>query len=138
MYDLSGNHKYNLILGNDIFSELQIDLCFSDKTIRVNGGAYEGCTSPMKDFTTMMSSAHSHDYTFNYEELWERKNVLYTTWPTRCILDGNYEKSELRKVVSNNKKLIDDERYALHNLLSKYEFLFDGTLGTWTTKPINI
>ena len=26
----------------------------------------------------------------------------------------------------------------LHNLLSKYEFLFDGKLGTWKTKPVDI
>ena len=26
----------------------------------------------------------------------------------------------------------------LHAILTKYEFLFDGTLGTWKTKPVDI
>ena len=38
--DSHGNHKYDVILGRDILSELQVCLCFSDKKIRVNGGAY--------------------------------------------------------------------------------------------------
>ena len=26
----------------------------------------------------------------------------------------------------------------LHDILNKYEFLFDGTLGTWKTKPADV
>ena len=40
---------YGIIIGHDMLSKLKIDLCFSDHVIRVNGGAREGCTAPMKD-----------------------------------------------------------------------------------------
>ena len=46
------------------------------------------------------------------------------------ILDAHYEKYDLRKVESNNKKLTEYKRNEIHNLLTKYKFLFDITLGT--------
>ena len=48
MDDSQGNHNYDMILVHDIFSELQTDLYLSNKTIRVHGGMFEGCTAPMK------------------------------------------------------------------------------------------
>ena len=48
MDDSWGNHRYNMILGCDILSELKEYLRFSIITIRVNGGAYEVCTDPTK------------------------------------------------------------------------------------------
>ena len=38
-----------MILGRDILYELQIDLYFSDYTIRVNIRYYKGCTTPVED-----------------------------------------------------------------------------------------
>ena len=38
-----------MIIGQDLTKELQIDPCFSDFSIRVNGGAYEGCTASMRE-----------------------------------------------------------------------------------------
>ena len=43
-----GKHKYDMILGRDIFSELKIVLYFYNNTIWVDGGAYEVFTSMMK------------------------------------------------------------------------------------------
>ena len=63
MSDSQGNHKYDMILGHDKLSELQIYLCFSNNTIRVNGGMYEVCTSQIKYITNITPSAQSHDDT---------------------------------------------------------------------------
>ena len=49
---------------------------------------------------------------------------------TSYILYDQYEKSDLCKVAPNNKQLTEDKRNALHNILTKYEFLFNITLGT--------
>ena len=49
MDDSQGHHRYDMMLGCDILSEPNIDLCFFHKTVRVNKGTYEGCTAPMKD-----------------------------------------------------------------------------------------
>ena len=41
-------------------------------------------------------------------------------------------------VPSNDKNLTEDEHNALHDLTTKYELLFNVTLGTWKTKSIDI
>ena len=46
---LQENLRYEMIIGWDFFSELQIYLCFPDYIIRGNGGVYEGCTTSMRD-----------------------------------------------------------------------------------------
>ena len=74
----------------------------------------------MKYVTTTILSAQSHDDKFCHEDLWESKHVLDPMRCTHPILDAHYEKSELRKISSNKKKLPDDERDALHDILSKY------------------
>ena len=35
------------------------NLCFTNKTKRGNGGAYEGCTPPMKDVSETISMRHA-------------------------------------------------------------------------------
>ena len=50
-----------------MLSKLKIDLCFSDHVIRVNGGAHEGCNTPMKDMNNAAVtklSARFHNETF--------------------------------------------------------------------------
>ena len=49
--DLRFNHRYDMILGRDMLSELKLDLCLSDNTIRINVGTYKVCTFPMKYFS---------------------------------------------------------------------------------------
>ena len=77
--DLQGRHRYDMIIGCDILSELNIDLCFSYNTIRLNGGTHKGCTAPMKDVSKInvnVSSDCIKDESFQKKELWEIKNVL--------------------------------------------------------------
>jgi hypothetical protein len=53
------------------------------------------------------------------------------------ILDSNYRKANLKKVIAGAKHLNDNERTKLYALLIKYEDLFDGTLGEWRTPPVD-
>jgi hypothetical protein len=47
-------------------------------------------------------------------------------------------KADLQAVVRDNyKHLSADHQKKLLQLLRKYESLFDGTLGDWTTKPVS-
>ena len=55
---LQGNHRYDMILGRDILSELKIDLCFSDNTIKGNLGTCKGSKSPIKDGLKINSTFH--------------------------------------------------------------------------------
>ena len=45
--DLQGHHRSGMVLGRDIFYELNIDTCFSNSNIKRYMGDYEGCTYPM-------------------------------------------------------------------------------------------
>ena len=59
VYYLQGNHKYYMILGRDILSDINIDFCFYDNKIMVNGGLYKVYTSPMKYISKMDFNASS-------------------------------------------------------------------------------
>ena len=133
MGDSQENSRYDMIIGQDLLLELKLDFCFSDHTIRVDGGAYKGCTISMKDPFDLHDDA-----IFRNEELWESEDVLDSTRRMRRILDAQYQKSDLRKIMSNSKHLNNDERIVLYDVLTKYEFIFDGTLGTWKTKPVDL
>jgi hypothetical protein len=54
------------------------------------------------------------------------------------ILDAKYEKVDLCSVVQSCQHLTSEQRTELHTLLHKYEYLFDGTLGCWNTRPIDL
>ena len=47
-------------------------------------------------------------------------------------------KSDLRNIVSSSKHLDNDKQSMLYDVLTKYEFILDGTLGTWKMKPVDI
>jgi hypothetical protein len=54
------------------------------------------------------------------------------------ILDSDYHKADLWKVVAKATQLNKRQQLSLLRLLRKYEALFDGTLGKWNTDPVNI
>ena len=115
-----------MIIGRDLLLELKLDLCFSDYTIKVNGCAYKGCTAPTRDPYDLCDDA-----SFRNEEVWESEHVLDSMRCTRRILDAKYQRADLSQIVSNSKHLNNNKQIMLHDLLTKYEFLLDGTLGTW-------
>ena len=66
MDDSHTNSRYDMIIGQDLLLEIKLDLCFSNYTIKGNGGVYEGCTAPMKYPYGFCNDASSIN-----EELWE-------------------------------------------------------------------
>ena len=54
------------------------------------------------------------------------------------ILDANYEKSDLNKIVDNISTINLSEKRKLFKLLSKYKSLFDGTLGDFNCDPADL
>ena len=49
----------------------------------------------------------------------------------RRVLDANYEKADLNKVMTQQCQ-------HLKILLNEYKDLIDGTLGTWNTTPVDL
>jgi hypothetical protein len=54
------------------------------------------------------------------------------------ILDAKYQKADLQSIVTDKcKHLSANQQKKLLQLLTKYESLFDGTLGDWKTNPVS-
>ena len=55
------------------------------------------------------------------------------------MLDAKYERMEIKDVIEENcQHLKPDQKKQLHALLSKYTKLFDGMLGLYPGKPMNV
>ena len=54
------------------------------------------------------------------------------------ILDIKYAPADLNQIVQDSTHLTDSEKSKLGRLLARYQDLFDGTLGTWNTDPIEL
>ena len=131
--DSQKSSRYDMIIGQYLLLEIKLDLCFSNYTIKGNGGAYKGCTAPMKYYFDLCDDA-----SFRNEEWRENDHVLDSTKCTRRILDANYQRADLSKILSNSKHLNNNKQSILRDVLNKYELLFDGDLGTFNTEPVDI
>ena len=54
------------------------------------------------------------------------------------ILDAKYCKADLAKLSQECEQLDKADQQKLLKLLQKYEHLFDGTVGTWNTDPVDL
>lgn len=119
--------RYDMIIGNDLMKELQIDICYSTNKIK-----WDSASIPMRD-----KDISVEDMFITSQEL-ESAATLSDTARLHKILDAKYEKLLAKDVINLNPHLTPEEAQLLESLISKYEFLFDGTLGTWKTKPYDI
>ena len=56
----------------------------------------------------------------------------------QAILDAKYCPADLAKITSECEQLNKDEKKHLIKLLQNFEHLFNGTVGTWNTAPLDI
>ena len=54
-----------MILGRGILSKIPIDICFYYNKMMLNGGAYAGCTTPMKYVEKSTSMHHLNGFRTN-------------------------------------------------------------------------
>ena len=59
--------------------------------------------------------------------------MLDATRQKICILNDHYKKYDLE-----SKHLSEEEHLISSDVLNKYKFIFDGTLGAWETKHVDI
>ena len=121
---------YDMILGRDLLLNLGIDLKFSTGEIE-----WDNATTSMID-----TSKLSEDWSDQMEQELMFMHDPDTTDAERIqnIVDQKYTPADLPKVVSELTHLSNKERQQLLDLLNKYKDLFDGSLGTWNTKPIEL
>ena len=58
--------------------------------------------------------------------------------PSRLIRYPKYSKADLPQVAKSCKTISEEEQEHLLASLQKFEHLFDGTLGTWNTEPVDL
>ena len=69
----------------------------------------------------------------------ESEAVRNATERTTRILDAKYEKADLKELVDQECRYLDNEKKELLLKLSlEYETLFDGTLGKFKTSPVSL
>ena len=114
---LTSDINYDLIIGRDLLRLLGIQLDFINQEIR-----WGEANIPMKHPECTLKDFH----------IAEPESTSEAFKRIKSILDAKYEKADLTEVVANCKHLSEKEQKQLLSLLTKYEDLFDGTLGKWS------
>ena len=115
---------YDMILGRDLLAFLGIDIRFSDRTVN-----YRERSLPFKPYDATPETGYHVEESMAITESADR---------IKEILEAKYEAADLNDICQAQKHLTADEQGKLHTLLSRYEELFDGTLGTWNLEPVDI
>ena len=115
---------YDMIIGRDILEFLGIDILFSEKVVTWNGSELP--------FKPPDATAES-DY-----HVVESMAISSSTDCIKVILDAKYEAADLAEICRLQQHLSSDEQAELQALLEKYDWLFDGTLGTWNLEPVEL
>ncbi len=110
-----------------------IILDFKDKMITV-----DEIKLPMRNISYLQGSSTIPALRLNHSLAMEPQSTQGATKHVTWILDTNYQKADLQLIVTDKcKHLSTNQKKKLLQLLTKYESLFDGTLGDWKTKPVS-
>ncbi len=133
-YNKINKPQYNIILGVKTMKEYGIILDFKDKMITV-----DEFKLPMKNINYLQGSSTFHVLRLNHSLAMEPQITQDATKYVTQILDAEYQKAaDLQSIVRDNcKHLSADQQEKLLQLLTKYESLFDSSLGDWKTKPVS-
>ncbi len=132
-YDKINKPQYDIILGVKTMKKYGIILDFKDKMITVGE-----VILPMQKINYLQGSSTLHVLRLNHSLTMEPQSTQDATKHVTRILDAKYKKADLLAIVRDNcKHLSADQKKELLQLLTKYESLFDSTLGDWKTKLVS-
>ena len=143
--------RYDFIFGRNYMRDYGFDLCFSDQTIRWDGmkmdmKQLDELTSETGDgiswleeqyechFAQQVENQCMAEYEKIQSKLFNKELDAYATE----IKDSKYEKQNLLRVAQDQKHLTPEQRDQLHQVLTKYQDLFEGTLGTWPDDEVSV
>jgi hypothetical protein len=113
--------------------EYGIILDFKEKMITV-----DEIKLPMRNIPYLQGSSTIRALRLNHSLAMEPQSTQDATKRVTRILDANYQKADLQSIATDKcKHLSADQQKKLLQLLTKYELLFDNTLGDWKTKPVS-
>ena len=117
--------NYDIILGRDLLHTLGLDMSFKNQTV-----TWDDASIPMKDIeATVQTDFYPSSDSQIADEAFDR---------VKRILDAKYEPANLQQIAAQSTHLSHAEQEKLHELLTEYNSLFDGTLGCWDDKPYEI
>jgi Reverse transcriptase (RNA-dependent DNA polymerase) len=131
--DESTNKKlaqYDMIIGDDLMTELGIDLCFSTQEIKWGEESI-----PMKNRGVLTDRKATK---ILYHMLIQPPSIMEAEKRHNQILDANYSKVDINEYVTGIKHLTDQEKEQLKMVLEQHPKLFQGGLGTLKIKPISL
>ena len=108
-------NNYDVAFGRKLIRELGIQLDFQNN----NFIGWKDINLPMKPIDCKMTTH------FTIQDSNKRRNA---TKRIKKILDANYKKANLKKIVNNLKYLNNEKQSLILKLLRKHEEMFDGTL----------
>ncbi len=110
-----------------------IILDFKDKMITV-----DEVELPMRNINYLQGSSTLCALRLNHSLAMEPQSTQDATKRVTQILDAKYQIADLQSIVNHKcKHLSAVQQKKLLQLLTKYESLFDSTLGDWKTKPVS-
>jgi hypothetical protein len=132
-YNKNNRPQYDLILGTVSMKKLGIILNFRDKMINI-----DEIVLPMRNINNLQGSSILQALRHNYSLAMEPQSTQDATERAMWILDAKYSKADLQSAVRDDcKHLSANQQKVLLQLLKKYEYLFNGTLGDWKIKPVS-
>jgi hypothetical protein len=125
--------RYDIILGVKTMKKYDIILDFKYKMITV-----DEVKLPMGNINYLQGSSTLRALRLNHSLAMQPQSTQDAIKHVTRILDAKYQKADLQSIVRDNcKHLSTDQQKKLLQLLTKYQLLFDGTLGDWKTKPVS-
>jgi hypothetical protein len=119
-----------MIIGRDLISELGMTFRFDTLMME-----WDNATTPMVDpcmFSKDLIDDLEHEMMYIHDpDTMEAERI-------QAILDAKYCPADLRTITDKCNQLNKEEQQKLLALLSKFEHLFNGTVGTWNTEPVDI
>ena len=119
--------KYDIIIGRDLMLSLGLNLLFESKELE-----WEKATAPMRDPAQFSA------------ELQEKlEGEVFGIDPSEediieKMTEQKYSPADLPAEVKKCTHLNREQQNDLLNLLERFSSLFDGSLGTWNTKPVEL
>ena len=115
---------YDMIIGRDILTDLGLKFDFTDCTME-----WDGATIPMRPSDATCPQIYL---------MGDPASMIDAAERLKDILDAKYEAADLDQVVAENTHLTYNQKQQLHSLLTKFNDLFDGTLGKWNMGAYDI
>jgi hypothetical protein len=93
---------------------------------------------PMRNINYLQCSCTIRALRLNHSLAMEPQSTQDATKHVTQFLDAKYQTADLQSIVNDKcKHLSANQQKMLLQLLTKYELLFDGTLGDWKTKLVS-